>query len=555
LIHLGTLSLNDDAGVIEARTKILYICTDLADDSVTATRLATAASQMCRSLLQESTRLSIAIDLSEESAGPLFVLTFLAEDSLPAANFLNAFFDSTYSISAGDGRSGIRATKLIRGQTLPTAEKIEQLRNVVAVKSRDELMGELQIKNRELQQSFEDLKRTTVAKERMESELNIARDIQMSMLPMDFPAFPDRHEFSVFASMQPAREVGGDFYDYYFISPDEFCVCIGDVSDKGVASALFMAVTKTLIKSRASDDNSPASVLTWVNNALSVDNESCMFVTLFLGICNIRTGEFHYSNAGHNPPYIKRVSGNVECISNLHGPVAGAIEGIAYKQDKLQLRTGDLLFLFTDGVSEAMDVNGNFFEDKRIVEQLSALESNDPEDAVNGMTVAVAAFAGEAPQSDDITVLVLRYDHDIELSEREQFDLEIDSALPEINTVIGAFEEFSEKAGIPMPVAMKVNLVFDELLNNIISYAFPAGGEHKVRIHAEKSADRLLIIIEDDGLPFNPFAQSEVDTSQSLEERQIGGLGIHLVKNVMDDFSYERHLDSNVVTLVKSFDN
>jgi sigma-B regulation protein RsbU (phosphoserine phosphatase) len=355
--------------------------------------------------------------------------------------------------------------------------------------------------------------------------------------------------------MQPAREVGGDFYDYYFISPDEFCVCIGDVSDKGVASALFMAVTKTLIKSRASDDDSPASVLTWVNNALSVDNESCMFVTLFLGICNIRTGEFHYCNAGHNPPYIKRVGGNVECINDLHGPVAGAMEGIAYKQDKLQLQKGDLLFMFTDGVSEAMDVNGKFFEDKRIVEQLSALESNDPEDAVNGMTVSVAAFVGEAPQSDDITVLVLRYDHDIELSEREQFDLEIDSALPEINTVIGAFEEFSEKAGIPMPVAMKVNLVFDELLNNIISYAFPAGGEHKVRIHAEKSADRLLIIIEDDGLPFNPFAQSEVDTSQSLEERQIGGLGIHLVKNVMDDFSYERHLDSNVVTLVKSFDS
>jgi sigma-B regulation protein RsbU (phosphoserine phosphatase) len=510
---------------------------------------------MCRSLVLESTRPSIAVDLSEEMEGSSFVLTFFAQDSLPAANMLDLFFDFTQSISAGDGITGIRAVKIMRGQVLPATEEIERLRSIVEVKSRDELMGELHIKNQELHESFENLKRTTVAKERMESELNIARDIQMSMLPMDFPAFPDRQEFSVFATMQPAREVGGDFYDYYFISPDEFCVCIGDVSDKGVASALFMAVTKTLIKSRASDDNSPASVLTWVNNALSVDNESCMFVTLFLGICNIRTGEFHYCNAGHNPPYIKRVGGNVECISNLHGPVAGAIEGIAYKQDKLQLHKGDLLFMFTDGVSEAMDVNGKFFEDKRIVEQLSSLESNDPEDAVNGMTVSVAAFVGEAPQSDDITVLVLRYDHDIEVSETEQFDLEIDNALPEINTVIGAFDEFSEKAGIPMPLAMKVNLVFDELLNNIISYAFPEGGEHKVRIHAEKSADRLLIIIEDDGMPFNPFAQSEVDTGQSLEERQIGGLGIHLVKNVMDDFSYKRHLDSNVVTLVKSFDD
>jgi sigma-B regulation protein RsbU (phosphoserine phosphatase) len=555
LIHLGTLSLNNDAKVAEARMKILQVSTDLTGDSVTATRLATAASQMCRSLLLESTCPCIAVDLSEEMEGPAFILTFTAQDSLPTANLLDLFFDSTHSISAGNGVIGIRAVKIMRGQVFPAMEEVERLRSIVEVKSRDELMDELHIKNRELQESFENLKRTTVAKERMESELNIARDIQMSMLPMDFPAFPDRHEFSVFATMQPAREVGGDFYDYYFISPDELCVCIGDVSDKGVASALFMAVTKTLIKSRASEDNSPASVLTWVNNALSVDNESCMFVTLFLGICNIRTGEFHYCNAGHNPPYIKRVGGNVECISKLHGPVAGAMEGIAYKQDKLQLQKGDLLFMFTDGVSEAMDVNGKFFEDKRIVEQLSALESNDPEDAVNGMTVAVAAFAGEAPQSDDITVLVLRYDYNIELSEREQFDLEIDSALPEINTVIGAFEEFSEKAGIPMPVAMKVNLVFDELLNNIISYAFPEGSEHKIRIHAEKSVDRLLIIIEDDGLPFNPFAQSEVDTSQSLDERQIGGLGIHLVKNVMDDFSYERHLDSNVVTLVKNFDN
>ncbi len=171
------------------------------------------------------------------------------------------------------------------------------------------------------------------------------------------------------------------------------------------------------------------------------------------------------------------------------------------------------------------------------------------------MIAVVAEFAGEAPQSDDITVLALRFDHEMALSEKQQFELQIRNDLPEINTVIEAFEEFSEKADIPMPVAMKVNLVFDELLNNIISYAFPEGGEHRIRVNAEKSADRLLIIIEDDGLPFNPFAQSAVDTSQSLEERQIGGLGNHLVKNVMDDFSYERHLDSNVVTLVKSFDN
>lgn len=418
MIHLGTLRLNNDASVVKARMKILQVSRDLTGDIVTATRLATAASQVCRSLLLESSRPFIAVDLSEETEGPTFVLTFFAQDSLPTGNPLNLFFDSTSSISAGDGVNGIRAVKIMRGQVLPEAEEIERLRSIVEVKSRDELMDELHSKNRELQKSLEDLKRTTVAKERMEGELNIARNIQKSMLPMDFPAFPDRQEFSVFATMQAAREVGGDFYDYFFISPDEFCVCIGDVSDKGVAAALFMAVTKTLIKSRASDDNSPASIITWVNNSLCVDNESCMFVTLFFGICNIRTGEFNYTNAGHNPPYIKRVNGGVESISDLHGPVAGAMDGIAYKQDRLQLHKGDLLLMFTDGVSEAMDVHSDQFEDKRIIEQLSALDGNDPEQAVNELTAAVAAFAGEAPQSDDITVLALRYEYDIVLKKR-----------------------------------------------------------------------------------------------------------------------------------------
>jgi len=231
------------------------------------------------------------------------------------------------------------------------------------------------------------------------------------------------------------------------------------------------------------------------------------------------------------------------------------MDGIAYKQDKLRLQKGDLLLMFTDGVSEAMDVHSNLFEDMRIVEQLSALEGNDPEDAVDGLTAAVAAFAGEAPQSDDITVLALRYDYDMAPSQQAHFDLQIQNELTEINTVIEAFEEYSEKTDIPMPVAMKVNLVFDELLNNIITYAFPEGGEHKIKVRAEKSPDRLLIVIEDDGLPFNPFAQSEADTSLSVDDRDIGGLGIHLVKNVMDDVTYDRHLDSNVVTLVKRFEN
>ena len=211
--------------------------------------------------------------------------------------------------------------------------------------------------------------------------------------------------------------------------------------------------------------------------------------------------------------------------------------------------------MFTDGVSEAMDEQSNLFEDRRIIEQLSSLDGNDPEEAVNGLTATIAEFAGEAPQSDDITVLAFRYDYEVETEAKKQFDIDIRNELPEIKRVTEAFEEYAEKVGIPTPITMKVNLVFDELLNNIISYGYPESGEHKISIRVEKSPDRLLIVVEDHGVPFNPFTQADVDTDLSVDDREIGGLGIHLVKNVMDEFSYERHLDTNVVTLIKRFEN
>ena len=162
----------------------------------------------------------------------------------------------------------------------------------------------------------------------MQVELNFAREIQMSMLPLIFPAFPNRKEFSIFATLHPAREVGGDFYDFFFIDNEHFCFVIGDVSGKGAPGALLMAVSNTLIKPRAMDDNIPASILTHVNNELSQDNKSSMFVTVFLCIMDVRTGEILYSNAGHTPPYIKRNNGSIEKLDAFHGPVIGAMSGL-----------------------------------------------------------------------------------------------------------------------------------------------------------------------------------------------------------------------------------
>ena len=391
-------------------------------------------------------------------------------------------------------------------------------------------------------------------KDRMEEELNIGRNIQMSMVPLQFPAFPDRDEFDVFALLKPAREVGGDFYDFFLINQDELCLVVGDVSGKGVPAALFMAVTRTIIKTCAADNNSPASIIMRVNEALREDNPECMFVTLFLGICNVSTGEFTYTNAGHNRPYIKRANGKIECVHQLHGPIAGAVSNISYKQEKLSLQSGDLLFMFTDGVSEAMDMDSNLYGDRRGTDCLIDMNGNDPRVAVDSIFASVKNFAGGARQSDDITMLAMRFGQEPGSVEIGSFDLNITNKMSEIGRVITAFESYSEKAGIPIPIVMKFNLVFDDLLNNIVSYAYPAGGEHKIKIHAEKSGDSVLLTVEDDGIPFNPFARTEADTSQSLEDREIGGLGIHLIRNIMDDASYKRLNDQNIVNLIKKLE-
>ncbi len=387
-------------------------------------------------------------------------------------------------------------------------------------------------------------------RDRMEDELNIGREIQMSMIPLTFPPFPDRHEFSVFAALEPAREVGGDFYDYYFIDEERFCFCIGDVSGKGVPAALFMAMAKTLIKSRAADDGSTASILTHVNDELSVGNHNCMFVTIFSGILNVRTGELLYTNAGHNPPYLKRKDGTLQRLDKRHGPVIGAVEGMAYAEGRDTMEPGDLLLLYTDGVTEAMDVDDRLFSEKRFEQLLASMDTGDVDNAVDITLDAVKAFEGEAEQADDITVVALAFHGspaDALIAERR---ITITNHLPEIAAVNENFEAFAEEFGVPLPIAMKFNLIFDDLLNNVISYAYDDDDEHDIEVRMELAGERLIVTITDDGVPFNPLSVATPRTDLALEDREAGGLGIHLARNLVDDVSYHRRIDKNVLTLM-----
>ena len=247
-----------------------------------------------------------------------------------------------------------------------------------------------------------------VEKQRMEETLKLAHDIQMSMVPKIFPPFPDRSEFDIFAILAPAKEVGGDFYDFFFIDDDHLCFAVGDVSGKGVPASLFMAVTKTLFRATAGNGGTPGEILARLNAEICRDNESCMFVTLFCAILNIRTGQVDYGNGGHNLPYHLHQRG-VSPLESLGGRVLGLVEQSPYASGRMVLAPGEALLLYTDGVTEAMNPSETLYSDQRLAEFLASNRGSSPRQIIGDLIGDVKQFAGGAPQSDDITVLALLY--------------------------------------------------------------------------------------------------------------------------------------------------
>ena len=551
MIRLGEIAIVQASSIREARNKIRTVAETVLQNSVGATRLATATSELGRLILNSGPAPRIEVGIDGDRDVPRLCLDFFGGVSQHELGRIANFFDELHESTDGSDQVFVRGIAEVPGSGNPSRELIDHLRSIVEQKSRDELMSEIQTKNLELQESLDNLRRTRSAKDRMESELNIGREIQMSMLPLTFPAFPDRSDFDVHAGLFPAREVGGDFYDLFLIDDHHFCYCVGDVSGKGVPAALFMAVTKTLIKSRAANDLSPASILSHVNTELSHNNDSCMFVTIFLGILDLKTGETVYTNAGHNPPYVKRAHGELVPLDARHGPIIGASEGLAYREDVETLAPGDCLFLFTDGVTEAMDEDVRLYGDQRLIDVLNAHDFTSTKGMVQASVDDVWAYQGNAEQADDVTVMAVAYFGATEDSGVPRLELTAANRLEEIDVINQDFNEFAEQHGVPEAIRRRVNLVFDELLNNIISYAYGDDEEHVIEVVISLAGERLGVTITDDGRPFNPFEGAPPDTDLAVDDRPIGGLGVHLVQNVMDQVAYERHGTKNVVNLVK----
>lgn len=260
-----------------------------------------------------------------------------------------------------------------------------------------------------LKKYIRDLTEATAIKERMQSELRIAHDIQMGIIPKIFPPFPDRTEFDIYGILEPAREVGGDFYDFFFMDDERFCFVAGDVSGKGVPASLLMAITRTMIRTMSKDAANPGEILDRVNKGIARDNDASMFVTIICGILNIKTGEVLYSNGGHPLPLVIRSGEEVEFLKGDSDIVVGILEKVAYRTNRIQLNSGDVLCLYTDGVTEAADKKGGLFDEQRLKEAVYAARRMTVKEIILSVYHKVNEFSEGTPQSDDITLLAIKY--------------------------------------------------------------------------------------------------------------------------------------------------
>lgn len=393
-------------------------------------------------------------------------------------------------------------------------------------------------------------------KSRVEAELSAATNIQISLLPSPLPP---RDEFSLAAAMYTAKEVGGDFYDYYLIDEKYLAVTIGDVSDKGVPAALFMAGVKTVIKnnilSAMKKGVTLEAALYYANNQIIDANKENYFVSVFAGILNIETGEFTYVNCGHNPPALM----DEEAISYLPSFKTNAVLGVKANwkntENKIQLKQNSFLFLYTDGVTGALNGNQEFFAKERMEHVLREMGTEAaPEEIIKGMNEAVISHikgTGEnVEQSDDVTMLVLNYKGCDDMDSEKE--IVIPAKVEELPKIVSFITEISRATDCSERSINQLMLVVEEIFVNIAEYAYKdkdAVAIIKGKLYGKPPEIELKFI--DEGVPYNPLEKDDPDIDAALEDREIGGLGIYLVKKKVDNISYERQGKKNILTIRK----
>ena len=421
--------------------------------------------------------------------------------------------------------------------------------------------------------NFERLRRANAEKDRIAGELRVASEIQQSMLPHDLLQHAD---MDIYSSLVPAREVGGDLYDYY-IRDEKLFFCIGDVSGKGVPSAMVMSVMHSMFRAFSAHETNPARIMQAVNEASCRGNDSNMFVTMFIGVLDLPTGRLRYCDAGHDAPFImlngqssarpkdacyqrdaRMVNGQCSMVNGQcsmvnvipHLPV-GVFDDVNYGMQETQMMPDSTLFLYTDGLTEAKNSKRKQFGLKRVEEVLAANSQLPPRQLLEAITDEVHEFVGDAEQSDDLTMLAIHYTP-------KRFESTLTETLLIKNDVrdmtkFSAFmKSVMEKLDIEPSLARRLRLAVEEAVVNVIDYAYPAGHEGGIEIRILYDGSTLKTVIIDSGVAFDPTAKEKADTTLSIDDRQIGGLGILLVRELMDTINYERENGKNILTLIKT---
>ena len=424
---------------------------------------------------------------------------------------------------------------------------------------------------------------------RIERELDLARNIQLSTLPrveQDENSEDDRHELAQF--LLPAKEVGGDFYDFFKIDNNHLCVMVGDVSGKGVPAALFMMISRIILRTMTKNLKSIVDAFNSTNYALARRNKLNMFVTVWAGVVDLRTGHTVFASAGHNPPAIRHKDGSVEFVKSKSELVMAAMENTVYKAQSFDLLPGDTLFLYTDGVTEATNSNDELFGDKRLLDSLAEGGDLNPTETCSFVKKAMDKFVQDAPQFDDITMLAMkfvgndepvweRYEKTVNVATEGQGALKsfvediltpmdgaqrkqmqsaweryekIVDVIPENQDILTAFVEgILAQMDASMKSQMQINIAIDEIFSNIVK--FSGATEVTLVLEIRKATLMARLTFIDNGSPFDPLKQADPDVTSPAEERDIGGLGIFIVKKTMDSVSYRRNGDHNELAITK----
>ena len=380
-------------------------------------------------------------------------------------------------------------------------------------------------------------------REQAEKDLAVAKEIQHSALPNVFPPFPDETRFDIYASMKTAKEVGGDFYDFYFTSDHTVMFLVADVSGKGVPAAMLMMRAKTLIKGAAQTGKPLVQVASEVNNALAEGNEQCMFVTAWLGELNINTGLVTFVNCGHNPPIISTSTSISTYLRSKPGVALGVMPDYPYQAQELQLNPGDTIYLYTDGITEQPNARNELFGEDRLLTVLGAQRELPAAERLNMVLERVRDHAHGVPQADDCTQLVLKY-----RGASNFWTWEFKPTMDDLARATSLLEEQLE--GVPVKEQMQLMVAADEIFANIVKYS--GATKWSLAVMRSHFPEAVQLVFTDDGIPFDPLERRDPNTQLKAEEREEGGLGIFIVKKTMSPLTYKRRGGLNILTMGKT---